>query len=414
MSDPNLKSLSGERQPFNRRQFLAGAGAAAVSFAVLSPNLVKGAEANAKIDIGLIGCGGRGRWIADLFRKNGGYNIAAVADYFPDRADEAGKQFEVPEDKRFTGLAGYKRLLEQKLDAVMIESPPYFHPEQAAAAVEAGKHVYLAKPIAVDVPGCLTIGSSGAKATEKKQCFLVDFQTRAHPAYQEVAKRVHGGDIGSIVSAEATYQCSLMFDQMDATYRKTVDQPEARLRAWAIDRVLSGDIITEQNIHALDVAAWLVNAEPIKAFGSGGRTRPFLGDCWDHFAVIFYYPTNVPVSFSSKQVGFGYDDIMCRVYGTKGTADTHYSGKVWVHGQEDAFNGDTANLYADGAIRNIATFHKNVTENDFSNATVKPSVRSNLTTILGRTAAYLHTMVTWEEMLKANEKWEVNLKGLKA
>ena len=111
-----------------------------------------------------------------------------MADYFPDRADAAGEKFQVDAARRFTGLSAYKRLLEQKLDAVVIESPPYFHPIHASAAVEAGKHVYCAKPVSVDVPGCHTMAESGRKATEKKLVFLIDFQTRAHPSYQEAVR----------------------------------------------------------------------------------------------------------------------------------------------------------------------------------------------------------------------------------
>ncbi len=127
---------NGVNRGLNRRQFLAEAGAAAATFSILEPGLVGGAEANAKLDVGLIGCGGRGQWIADLFAKHGGYNVVAVADYFQDKIDEAGEKHGIPAAKRFAGLNGYHRLLEQKLDAVVIESPPYFHPEQAAAAVE--------------------------------------------------------------------------------------------------------------------------------------------------------------------------------------------------------------------------------------------------------------------------------------
>ena len=397
-----------------RRRFIAGTSASVAAFTLLEPALVRAAEANSKIDIGLIGCGGRGRWIADLFQKNGGYNIVAVADYFQDRVDAAGGQFKVPAERRFTGLSGYKKLLEQKLDAVVIESPPYFHAEQGAAAVEAGKHVYMAKPIGVDVPGCLTVEESGKKATEKKLCFLVDFQTRANKFYQAAVQKVHQGELGKIVLVEANYQCGLMFENLDQALRKDPNNPEVKLRGWSIDRVLSGDIITEQNIHAIDVASWMLDAEPLRAYGTGGRTREFLGNCWDHFAVIFYYPNDLVVSFNSHQSGFGYDDIMCRVYGLKGTADTHYFGDVTVKTSEFHSSDNVGNLYTDGAAANIATFHNNVTRGDYGNSTVPPSVRSNLTTILGRTAAYKNEMVTWKEMMRKHEKLEADLRGLKA
>ena len=157
------------------------------------------------------------------------------------------------EKQCFTGLSGYKRLLDTNLDAVVIESPPYFHPEQAMAAVTAGRHVYLAKPIAVDVPGCLTLAEAGRKATEAKCCLLVDFQTRANELYQEAVRRVHAGDIGPIASGEAVYYTGTIWGgNKDLT--RDPQNAEKRLRVWGLDRVLSGDIITEQNIHALDVA----------------------------------------------------------------------------------------------------------------------------------------------------------------
>jgi predicted dehydrogenase len=400
---------------FTRRQFLATAGASALSLAVAPAGLARGAGDDSRINIGLIGCGGRGVWIADLFLKNGHYNLAAVADYFPDKADAAGVKFQVEKARRFTGLSACRRLLEQKLDAVVIESPPYFHPEHAAAAIEAGKHVYCAKPIAVDVPGCQTMAESGRKATEKKLVFLVDFQTRAHPFYQEAVRLVHAGGIGKIVSGEAAYQTGDVWSRMDALIRNNPNNDEARLRAWGADRTLSGDIITEQNIHALDVASWILDAAPLRAWGAGGRTRaPVTNGVWDNFSVVFDYPNDVRLTFSSKQAGKGWEDIECRVYGMEGVIDTHYFGVVKVVCDEPYKGGTLANLYTDGVVNNISTFHKAITAGDFSNATVAPSVRSNLTTILGRTAAYRRAEVTWDEMMKANEKWEAGLKGLKA
>ena len=413
-SHPSQIALPDGSLDITRRKFLQGTATAALGFTILRPALVSSAEANSKLNVGVIGCGGRGAWIAELFAKNGNFNVVAVADYFQDRVDGVGNKLNVPAPKRFAGLSGYKRLLEEKLDAVAIETPPYFHPEQAAAAVEAGKHVYIAKPLAVDVPGCQSIEQSGRRATGKKLSFYVDFQTRAMPSYQEVVSRIHKGEIGKLVTVYAEYQTNLMFEDQDKRLRADPRNAEVRLRAWGIDRVLSGDVITEQNIHALDVATWIVNATPLKAYGKGGRSRPFLGDCWDHYSVLFFFPDDLVVTFTAKQVGFGFDDIMVRAHGTKGTAETNYGGKCWLRSRDEVFDGGTDNIYLVGVQRNITAFHESIVKGDCSNSTVPASVRSNLTTILGRTAAYTGTEVTWEQMMKAGEKWELDTKGLKA
>jgi myo-inositol 2-dehydrogenase / D-chiro-inositol 1-dehydrogenase len=410
--NPNPESTN---QGINRRKFIAGTSAATLGLTILKPQLAFGDAANKKFDVGVIGCGGRGQWVVKHFVENGNFNMVACADYFQDKADAMGEKFGIPAARRFTSLSGYKRLLEQKLDAVIVTSPPYFHPEHVAAGLDAGKHVYCAKPIAVDVPGCHSIAASGKNATENKRVFLVDFQTRAHPSHQEAVKRVRAGMIGDLVSADCGYQTGLVFSTVDAALRKDPNNPELRLRAWGSDHTLSGDVITEQNIHALDMAAWYLDAAPIRAYGTGGRKRNYVGNCWDHFAVIFYFPKDIVVSFSSKQVGFGYEDIMCRVYGVNGTADAHYSGLIMVRARDDIYNGGKAsNIYSKGVTINVKTFYDSITKGDYTNPTVAPSVRSNLTTILGRTAAYKNGEVTWEEILRADEKWTANLKGLKA
>jgi predicted dehydrogenase len=401
------------KQSVNRRRFLASAGAA-ISFTVMKPELVRGTAANSRISLGMVGCGQRGAWIADLFLKHGGYEVVAGADYFQDRVEEFGTKFSVPPARRYTGLACYRKLLEGKVDAVVIESPPYFHPEQAAAAVDAGVHVFLAKPIAVDVPGCKSIEEGGKRATEKKLCYLVDFQTRTDPLYQEAVKRAQRGDIGRIVCGEATYIADIPWTRQIPELEADPANSERQLRAWGLSRALSGDVITEQNIHSIDVATWILDQAPVRAYGTGGQKGRTAGDCWDHFSVAFTFPNDVIVTFCSKQLGAGWDDILCRMYGTDGTIDTHYFGDVSIRGKNPFAGGKTEQLYANGAIRNIATFYENVTKGDFSNSTVAPSVRSNIATILGRTAAYRHQDVTWEEMIKSTERFEPNLKGLKA
>jgi myo-inositol 2-dehydrogenase/D-chiro-inositol 1-dehydrogenase len=402
------------RPGLSRRRFLTATGAAAVGLSVVRPELVRASRANSKIDLGIIGCGGRGSWIANLFQKHGGYNVVALADYFPERVESVGGKLGVPADRRFTGLAGYRRLLEQDVDAVAIESPPFFHPAQAADAVAAGKHVYLAKPIAVDVPGCKSVEESAAKAAANRLCFLVDFQTRANELFVEALRRVHAGALGRFAFGEATYHAEDPFEAQ-AQYARA-GGAENNLRAWGLSRELSGDIITEQNIHTIDVASWMMGKPPVSAFGTGGRKFRGVGTCWDTFSVTFRYPDDVGIAFSSRQFnGYGTrpEGIRNRMFGAEGVLETEYGGQVLIRGKQFWRGGETPSIYEQGAVNNIAAFHDAIERRDVSNPTVAESVRSNLVTILGRNAAYEGRVVTWDELLKSDERLVPDLKGLK-
>lgn len=406
-----------DADPFlTRRRLIRNTTFAAAGMALASPAPAAATGPARRLRLGLIGCGARGRWISALFQQHGGYEITAAADYFKDRLDTYASKFRIPAKHLYSGLSGYRKLVESApVDAVAIESPPYFHPEQTRAAVEAGKHVYLAKPIAVDVAGCLSIKESGALATRNGLCLMVDFQTRADEHFREAIHRVHDGAIGEFSFGESSYHAGVPFPQARDLLRKDPGNPEYRLRAWGVDRVLSGDIITEQNIHALDVACWLIDQNPIGAVGTCGRkARKGAGTCNDHFGVLFNFPDEVLIAFASKQYGIGYNDIGCRMFGPQGTVDTHYFGDVKILGRKPYRGGKVVGLYTNGAAQNVATFHDCIREGKFDNPTVPQSVRSNLTTILGRTAAYRREPVTWDEMIKTKEKLEADLSGLKA
>lgn len=394
-----------------RRGFLAGAAATTAGITIVRASAVAGTQANSKIALGLIGCGGRAGQLEPHFNKHGGYQWVSCADYYPDRVEAFGGRTGIEPAHRHTTLSGYKKLLEEKIDAVVVESPPYFHPEHSAAAVAAGKHVYVAKPIAVDVPGCQSIGESGRKATEKKLVFLVDFQTRANEFYREAVKRVHRGDIGRLV-------CGYAFYPWGVGHFPGPKTPEDRLRNWYCIRELSGDFIVEQNIHTLDVATWILNADPIKAVGAGGskKLRAY-GNIWDCFHGMIWFPNDFVLSYMGNQCTPGAkDEIPCRIYGSKGTIDTDYYTHVHIDGMpECVYKGGTFNdLYEAGMAINIKEFHEAVTKGDCSNPTVAPSVRSNLTCVLVRTAAYSGQPVTWKDLLDKNEKWEPDLSGLKS
>lgn len=404
--------------PIDRRTFIAASGASAMSFSLMKPQLVRGSGANSKIKLGVIGCGGRGNRVTGQFKNHGGYEIFACQDYFRDRVDTLGDEFGIPAKRRYTGLSGYKRMLEAGVDAVFIVSPPYFHPQQAQAAVDAGVHVYIAKPIAVDVPGCKSIAQSGKKATQNRLTFTVDFQTRATEFYIEAIKRVHEGAIGDIVFGESIYHARCPFQKKYEFLRDDPDDPANKLRAWGLDRALSGDIITEQNIHALDVINWIMNnADPVSATGVGGRKVRQYGTCYDHFVLIFEYPGKVGITFSSKQIeGHGTvpDGLVNRIFGSKGVLEAKQGGNVLIRGENFYRGGDTSSIGREGVDNNIATFYDSITNADFSNPTVKPSVQSNLITILGRQAAYTGEKVYWSNLIKSNETLQADLKGLKS
>jgi len=413
----NTKLINPKSESFTRRKFIATTGTAAIgAFTIVNPLLVSGSVANTKIRIGIIGCGGRGTWIAKLFKKHGGFEVVAGADYFQDKVDEFGAQLGVSKDKLFTGLSAYKKLIDSGVDAIAIESPPYFHPEQAAAGVAAGKHIYVAKPVAVDVPGCTSIEESGLKATKNNLCFLIDFQTRANDYFIEALKRVHKGDIGEFAFGEASYHAEFPFAGQNKILKTDPQNAENQLRAWGISRELSGDIITEQNIHTLDVMSWIMNSNPVSAYGScGHNVRDDIGTCSDHFALVFKYPKDVAVTFSSRQYeSSSAGGIKNRMFGSKGTLETEYGGLVRILGENSYAGGETGPIYQQGTDNNIAAFYTNITSGNYANTTLLPGVTSNLVTVLGRNAAYSNKEVLWKDLIQSKEKLIPNLKGLKS
>jgi len=393
----------------DRRAFLTSSAGAA-SFTILRPETVFGSQANSTVEVGIIGAGGRGNWIGAFFPEFAGAKVVAFADVIRQRLDATREKFKVDASRAYYGPEAYKELAQSKLDGVVIETPPYYHPEHAMAAVEAGKHVFLAKPVAVDVPGCKTILEAGKRA-QGKVSFLVDFQTRAQPVYQEAAARIHRGDIGKTMMAQVFYYAGRPSQDKS---QPGMDPGQARLLNFYMDKVLGGDIIVEQNIHVIDVANWFLQGHPTMAFGTGGRgdwsgTNYNTGDAFDHFLVTFWYPNGVHADFSSHQITRHFSDLCVRCFGLKGAADTHYGGSLRITGENAWSGAEKDDTFRQGAINNVKAFVDSIRTGKLVNNAAQ-AVESNLTCILGRMAAYRGRVVTWDEMMGSNEKLEASLK----
>ena len=406
----------------SRRRFLGGtvaAGASASSFGILRGGTAdapapdaKPAEFKRKIKLGVIGNGGRGAWIANLFKRHGGYDMWAVADYFQSVADACGEALGVDKSRRFSTLSGYKKLIESGVEAVALETPPCFFPEHARAAVAAGLHVYMAKPVAVDVPGCLEIEATAKQATANQRGFLVDYQIPTDPHNREVMKRVQTGEIGPIAVVNSHYFAGLF---PDPTLTANL---ESRLRSliWCNDVAVGGGYHVNACIHAVDAALWVTGGRPVRAMGVSRRMRenPH-GDSHDTFSILFEFADGLVINHRGKhlnnQTGF---DVICQIQGQAGYAQTCYGGKAFLKGRGDGYNGQVENPYEAGAVRNIATFYQNVVEGSFANPTVRRAVDGALTTILGREAAARRIPLTMDELLRENKRLEVDLRGLKS
>lgn len=391
-----------------RRDFLK---TAVGGILILKPETVFGSQANSNVEVGLIGCGNRGNWIGPFFPEHTGARVVALADVVKANLDSTAGKFKVDASRAYYGPEAGKQLAHSAVDAVVIETPTYYHAEQAMAAVEAGKHVYMAKPVAVDVPGCKSVLSSGAQAQKKKLTYWVDFQTRSRDVYKELATRVHRGDIGKPALAQVFYYAGRPSKDKGTA---GMDPGQRRMANFYMDKVLGGDIIVEQNIHVIDVANWLLQGHPVKAYGSGGRTdwrgTPFdAGDAWDHFLVQFQYPGNVQADFSSNQLTNSFSDLCVRVFGIDGCADSHYGGLIKITGKNAWMGAEKDDTFKGGAVENVKLFVASIREGK-PIYNFEESVRSNMTAILGRTAAYLNREVTWDEIEKSNEKWTADLK----
>ncbi len=399
-----------------RRDFvrLAHAGMAALPL-VANPVFAQSAAVEGKkLKVGLIGCGGRGSWISTLFQSHGGFKFVAVSDYFLERSQRVGDILGVAADKRFSGLDGYKRLMDSGVDAVVLQTPPYFFPGLAEAAIEAKLHIYMAKPVAIDIPGTLKIQKLAELAGTSGLVFLSDYQLPIDPVNREVCKRVRSGALGRLQAVFSSGWAGGNGYQ-DPPTGNTIENRLKEL-VWCNDVALGGDYIVHYDIHIIDAVIWAIGRKPVGAMGASAAFRPSVhGDALDSSMVTYQFEDGMLWSHQGV-LGMYHDWIRsgrltASLQGTQATACLSYAGKSYVRGGNRHFSGGVPN--PEQSVRtNIDSFYNLIQEQDTANLEVKRAVESNLTAILGREAALKRTYVELKDLIKENRMLQPDLSGL--
>jgi myo-inositol 2-dehydrogenase / D-chiro-inositol 1-dehydrogenase len=422
------QDMTSKTHDISRRGFLesvaAAAGAAAVSggatpnalFATVSaaessrtlgvqprPTQQPKAPDGAVLRAGLIGCGGRGTGAAANFLDAGSnLQIVALADVFPDRLQAARKLLkeqkgqDIPDSMCFTGFEAAHKLIASNVDVVLHATPPHFRPEHARLAIDARKHLFIEKPVAVDVPGVQSILATADRAASQGLSIMTGTQARRDLARIEVAKRVRDGAIGDIVALRAIRNQGALW------YRKPQSDwsdMEYMIRDWVNWNWLSGDIIVEQHIHHLDAMSWVVGKNPIKAVGMGAKLRRATGDQYDFFSIDYEFDNGVHLHSTIRQLNGcanGREEVFV---GTKGWANIdgtiyNLAGKqVW------KYDGPQNNPLVQEHVDFITAIRAGKPIN-----TAKDTAASTLMAIMGRDSAYTGKAITWTDLLASTAR----------
>ncbi len=394
-----------KRNLVSRRDFVK-ATAAISAAAMLSRTGGAFAAGSDKIRVGVVGCGGRGTGAAmDCVRSSANVEIVAMADMFADRLDsslaelsrEVDDNVSVTGETSFTGFDAYEKVIACDIDMVILATPPGFRPMHLKAAVEAGKHVFMEKPVAVDPVGIRSIIASSELARQKGLAIVAGTQRRHQNHYREILKRIHKGDIGRIVGGECYWN--------DGGWDGPGEKPEGmsgmewQIRSWFHFTWLCGDEIVEQHVHNIDVMNWAIGAHPIQATGMGGReVRGGKGNIYDHFAVDFEYPDGVHVLSMCRHMDGCTERISERVMGTKGWAYTD-GGDGFIEGQNPyKYDGEDINPYEQEHANLIESIRAGEPLNEG-----RQVAESTLTGIMGRMSAYTGRALKWDWVMNASE-----------
>mgnify|MGYP002621840016 CR=1 FL=1 len=417
MTDPTSRK-SDSAAAASRRDFLKTSTAAIVGGG-LAGNLAIARSAYAagddEIKIALIGCGGRGSGAAkQALSTKGKVRLIAMGDAFEDRLEGSHKQLlaqggikdriDVPQDRKFVGFDAYEKVLATDPDLVILATPPGFRPIHFEAAIKAGKHVFMEKPVATDAPGIRRVLAAAAEAKKKNLGVGVGLQRHHQKVYLETIRRLQDGAIGDIVSTRVYWNGSTPWVRkradLEKKYGRKLTEMEYQMRNWYYFTWICGDHIVEQHIHNMDVSNWLKGGHPVKANGMGGcqvRKGKDYGETFDHHAVEFEYADGSRMFSQCRHIPGCFNSVSEHAHGTKGTANIG-RGLIEATGSDRwRYRGENPDPYQ---VEHDDLF-ASIREGDPINE-AEYGAHSTMTAILGRMCTYSGKEITWEEAINSD------------
>ena len=411
MSDSTPKASA------SRRDFLKSSTAAIVGGALVG-NLSIARAAHAagddEIKIALIGCGGRGSGAAkQALSTPGKVKLIAMADAFEDRLEGSYKQLlaqgslkdriDVPADRRFVGFDAYEKALAAGPDLVILATPPGFRPIHFEAAVAAGKHVFMEKPVATDATGVRRVLAAAAESKKKGLGVGVGLQRHHQNVYTETIKRLQDGAIGDIVATRVYWNGSTPWchkrAKLEEKYGRKLSEMEYQMRNWYYFTWICGDHIVEQHIHNMDVGNWLKGGHPVKANGMGGcqvRKGPDYGETFDHHAVEFEYADGSRMLSQCRHIPACWNSVSEHAHGSKGIANIG-RGTIEAAGRDRwRYRGDKPDPYQVEHNDLFASIRAGSPINE-----AEYGATSTMTAILGRMCTYSGKELTWDQAINS-------------
>ncbi len=402
--------MNNESTKPERRDFLKTAGAA---IAAGFPGIISGQTVTNAITVGLVGCGGRGTGAASQALTADDYaELTAVADIGQEEIDHSlaslkriGKiadRVKVEQSGQHAGLDGFQKVIDSKVDVVLLATPPGFRPLHLAAAINAGKHVFCEKPVSTDAPGIRSALSSAELAAKKNLSLVAGFCWRYSNMIEETFQQVEGGAIGKLAAYYATYYTNPVKPMPAASTRPAgMSDAEWQIRNWYNFVWLCGDSLVEQAVHSADKIAWAMHDNPPEScVAVGGRTIPAEGgNIYDHFEVNYIYPNGVRAFLANRQMVGCYNENSDYMLGSDGTCTIGRGPRPRIEGKNTwTFNGQPYNMYQKEHDVLFAAIRKNQPVNNG-----KRLATSTMLAIMGRMAAYTGQQLTWEQALNSQE-----------